>query len=63
MEIRKGILESGFDEKKIIILNRVVDAYKELDKIKNKENEEVFALFENDLPDIYSEGVKKWKLD
>ena len=30
---------------------------------KNKEEKEVFALFENDLPDIYSEGVKKWKLD
>ena len=58
-EIKKGILESGFDARKLIILNKVVDAYRELEKIKNKEEKEVFALFENDLPDIYSEGVKK----
>ena len=59
VDIKRGILDSGFDLDKIIILNKVVDAYLELDKIKSKNNKkEVFALFENDLPDIYSEGGK-----
>ncbi len=59
-EILKGIEENNFDKEKIIVLNRVVDAYKILDDIKSQnEDKEVYALFENDLPDIYSEGVKK----
>lgn len=58
-DIYLGIEESGFDMKKVIVLNKVVDAYSELDKIKSKNQEEVYALFENDLPDIYSEGEKK----
>jgi len=56
-DIKKGILDSGYDKEKIIVLNKVVDAYLELDKIKSENiNKEVYALFENDLPDIYSEG-------
>lgn len=59
-EIKKGILENKFEKEKVIVLNRVVDAYPMLDKIKMKhQDEEIYALFENDLPDIYSEGVKK----
>ncbi len=58
-EIKKGILESGFNNDKIKVLNRVVDAYKVLEELKGKNMEsDVYALFENDLPDIYSEGVK-----
>lgn len=57
INIKNGILDNGFDQNKIIILNRVKDAYNELVKIKLENgNKEVFALFENDLPDIYSEG-------
>ena len=58
-DIKKGILSTGFEEDKIIILNKVVDAYTELEKIKSKTDREVYALFENDLPDIYSEGGNK----
>ncbi len=59
-DIKEGILDKKFKKDKIIILNKVVDAYLELEKIRNRENDkEVYALFENDLPDIYSEGVKK----
>ncbi len=58
--IKRGILESGFKENHIIILNRVVDAFNKLEELKRKNSkEEVFALFENDLPDIYSEGGSK----
>jgi len=56
--IKEGL--GDFDRKKIVTLNKVVDAYKLLDKLKlENSNKEVYALFENDLPDIYSEGVKK----
>ena len=48
---------TGIDEENILILNRVVDAYKELEKLVGEK--EVFALFENDLPDIYNEGGMK----
>ena len=55
--IKKGLLDSNYDEENILILNRVVDAYKELEKLVGEK--EVFALFENDLPDIYNEGGMK----
>ncbi len=57
--IKKALLENNFKNNNIMVLNRVVDAYLELSKIKNKDyKQEVYALFENDLPDIYSEGGK-----
>lgn len=59
VDIKEGILEKGFDKDKLIILNKVSDAFPILYKIKNETKKEVYALFENDLPDIYSEGVKK----
>jgi len=56
-DIKKGIIDNNFEEDKIIVLNKVIDAYSELNKIKSKySDKEVYALFENDLPDIYSEG-------
>ena len=55
--IKKGLLDSNYNEENILILNRVVDAYKELEKLVGEK--EVFALFENDLPDIYNEGGMK----
>lgn len=59
-EIKKGLLDNNFPKDKLIVLNKVVDAYKILDSIKQDNiKEEVYALFENDLPDIYSEGVRK----
>ena len=59
LDIKRGVIDGGFSDKKIIVLNRVRDAYYELEKIKSKNSDkEVYALFENDLPDIYSEGGK-----
>ena len=55
--IKKGLIDSNYNEENILILNRVVDAYKELEKLVGEK--EVFALFENDLPDIYNEGGMK----
>ena len=58
--IYKGLIDEKFNKDKIIILNKVVDSYHELDMIKARHSDmEVYALFENDLPDIYSEGEKK----
>ncbi|MBQ8892583.1 MAG: UDP-N-acetylmuramoyl-tripeptide--D-alanyl-D-alanine ligase [Bacilli bacterium] len=57
--IKEGILEN-FDKRKLIVINNVVDAYRILEDIKfDNKDKEIFALFENDLPDIYSEGEKK----
>ncbi len=59
-KIKKGILDQGFKENKIIILNQVMEAFHELDKLKGKyDKKEIYALFENDLPDIYNEGGSK----
>ena len=59
LDIKRGVIDGGFSDKKIMVLNRVSDAYYELEKIKSKNSDkEVYALFENDLPDIYSEGGK-----
>ena len=51
--IFKGIVESGFDKEKIYVVNSVYDAYTLLQKMESKKD--IYALFENDLPDIYNE--------
>ncbi len=42
----RGLMESGFDKKKVYIVNRVHDAYTLLQEIKTKK--EIYALFESD---------------
>lgn len=42
----KGLMESGFNQKKVYIVNRVSDAYTLLQEIKTKK--EIYALFESD---------------
>ena len=51
--IREGLLSKGFDKEKISVLNDVRDAYPFIGKLAKKD--EVYALFENDLPDTYNE--------
>ena len=51
--IKEGLLTSGFDKEKIVVLNDVRSAYPFIDTLTGKE--EVYALFENDLPDTYNE--------
>ena len=48
-----GLIESGFDKNKIVVYNDVREAYKFINTIASKK--EVYALFENDLPDTYNE--------
>ena len=43
----------GFDKNKIVVFNDVRDAYPYISNLAL--NEEVYALFENDLPDTYNE--------
>ena len=51
--IFKGIVESGFDKEKIYVVNSVYDAYTLLQKLKV--DNDIYALFENDLPDACNE--------
>ena len=51
--IKEGLLESSFDKEKIIVFNDVRDAFPFISGLVNKD--EVYALFENDLPDTYNE--------
>ena len=51
--IKEGLLESGYDIDKIQVLNDVRDAYNFISGLTGKED--VYALFENDLPDTYNE--------
>ncbi len=48
--IYQGLIESGFDKDKIFILSDVREAYPLVNQLKQK-NKEIYALFENDLPD------------
>ena len=51
--IKEGLLNKSFDKDKIIVLNDVRKAYTfVMDLVKDKD---VYALFENDLPDTYNE--------
>ncbi len=51
--IKEGLLEKDFDKDKIIVFNDVRDAYPFIGEIAK--DEEVYALFENDLPDTFNE--------
>ena len=51
--IKEGLIDSSFDKEKIIIFNDVREAFPFIESlVKDKE---VYALFENDLPDTYNE--------
>ena len=51
--IRDGLNDSKFDKEKIIVFNDVREAFPFISGLVNKN--EVYALFENDLPDMYNE--------
>ena len=51
--IKEGLLTKGFDKDKIVVYNDVRDAYPFIGTLTK--GQEVFALFENDLPDTYNE--------
>ena len=51
--IFKGIVESGFDKEKIYVVNSFYDSYTLLQKLKV--DNDIYALFENDLPDACNE--------
>ncbi len=54
--IYEGLIEKKFKKDNIHILNDVKAAYPLIAKMKDKQ--ELYALFENDLPDTYTEGGK-----
>lgn len=51
--IKEGLLAKGYDKDKIVVFNDVRDAYPFIGELAVKK--EVYALFENDLPDTYNE--------
>ena len=51
--IMQGLMDEGFDKEKILVLNDIRDAYPFVQGLVKKED--VYALFENDLPDTYNE--------
>ena len=55
--IYKALVDSKFDKDNIFVINNVADSYGIINALK-EENIDIYALFENDLPDIYMEGKK-----
>ena len=51
--IYEGLLLNGFKEKNVILTNDVKEAYTIINSLKDKKD--IYALFENDLPDTYNE--------
>ena len=51
--IREGLTKKGFDKEKIIVFNDVREAYPFI--MEKAKEQEVYALFENDLPDTFNE--------
>ncbi len=51
--IYQGLMNKKFDKEKIVVFNDVRDAYPFIGTLTGKK--EVYALFENDLPDTYNE--------
>ena len=56
--IYNGLIKQGFKEDKIIVINDVRLSYNIIQKLKTN-SKDIYALYENDLPDIYDEEVKK----
>ncbi len=52
--IYQGLIESGYPKAKIYILNDVKESFTLLSTLKGKED--LYALYENDLPDSYNEN-------
>ena len=52
--IYDGLIEAGYNKENIITYNDVKESYKFIGTLTNGK-EEVYALFENDLPDTYNE--------
>lgn len=52
--IYQGLMESDYSKEKIYILNDVKESFPLLAKLKEKED--LYALYENDLPDSYNEN-------
>ena len=55
--IYDALVDSDFDKDNIFVLNKVTDAYSVINALK-EDGIDIYALFENDLPDIYMEGSK-----
>ena len=55
--IYDALVDSKFDKDSIFVLNNVSDAYGIINSLK-EDGVDIYALFENDLPDIYVEGKK-----
>lgn len=51
--IYEGLLLNGFKEENVLLTNDVKEAYTLLNELKDKKD--LYALFENDLPDTYNE--------
>ena len=51
--IKEGLLKNKFDKDKIVVFNDVREAYPFIESVRGKDD--VYALFENDLPDTYNE--------
>lgn len=53
--IQDGLKNKNYDKEKIIIYNDVRKAYSFINALTMENKEDVYALFENDLPDTYNE--------
>lgn len=53
--IQNGLKKKNFDFDNVVIYNDVREAYTFINGIQKDSKEEVYALFENDLPDTYNE--------
>ena len=51
--ILDGLKETGYPEEKIMILNDVRESFTIINNLNKKKD--VYALYENDLPDTYNE--------
>ena len=51
--VKEGLLTKGFDKNRIIVFNDVREAYPYINSLTGEND--VYALFENDLPDTFNE--------
>lgn len=55
--IYEALIDSKFDKDSVFVLNNVSDSYSVINALK-EDGVDIYALYENDLPDMYMEGKK-----
>ena len=57
--IYDGLKENNYNLNKVHVLNNIMDSFKLIRELKEKDT---YVLLQSDLPDLYNENSKEWDI-